>query len=67
MKMLKHIKEGDAGSQTTDPVCGMAVEGDTQHRYNHKGTEHLFCSEHCLTKFKSAPDDYPGATVAITL
>ena len=41
-----------------DPVCGMTVSDDTQHRYIHEGTEYLFCCRGCLDKFQDNPDQY---------
>ena len=51
----------------TDPVCGMLVATDSEHRHVHKGTEYLFCSRSCQDKFVSSPDKYlyseePGST-----
>ncbi len=45
----------------TDPVCGMTVSPDSSHRHQHEGHEYLFCSEHCLTKFKADPSAYVKA------
>ena len=36
----------------------MSVKDNSQYRFNHKDTEYLFCSEHCLTKFKNSPDGF---------
>ncbi len=41
-----------------DPVCGMQVAEDSQYRFVHQGATHLFCSEHCLNKFRQAPQSY---------
>lgn len=41
-----------------DPVCGMAVSDDTDNRMTYEGREYLFCSEHCLHKFKHSPQQY---------
>ena len=38
-----------------DPVCGMTPKPDTQHRTTHAGTEYLFCSAGCRTKFLADP------------
>ncbi len=45
---------------TKDPVCSMDVSADSELRHRHEGKEYLFCSAHCLTKFKAAPQDYLG-------
>lgn len=44
-KMTEHLK---------DPVCGMAVEGDSRFRHAYQGHTYLFCSEYCLKKFQAA-------------
>jgi len=44
---------------TTDPVCGMTV--DPNHAagsFAFHGTTYYFCSTHCLTEFKAAPQQY---------
>ncbi|MEW6133483.1 MAG: heavy metal translocating P-type ATPase [Pseudomonadota bacterium] len=43
-----------------DPVCGMQVADDSPYRFVHQGATHLFCSEHCLNKFRQAPQSYPA-------
>jgi Cu+-exporting ATPase len=45
-------------SQTTyvDPVCGMTVSADGQHRLTYEGTEYRFCSARCLERFESDPE-----------
>jgi len=44
--------------QFTDPVCGMSVSSDSRHVYDYAGQRYLFCSEHCLKKFKTTPEQY---------
>ncbi len=57
--MLKHIDESqDSGLQLTDPVCGMNVSEDTEHRHVYEGSEYLFCSSSCHDKFAATPDKY---------
>lgn len=41
-----------------DPVCGMEVTEDSRYRFTHQGATHFFCSEHCLNKFRQAPQHY---------
>lgn len=41
-----------------DPVCGMEVSTDSEHRTEHKGDTQWFCSSHCLTKFQKDPERY---------
>jgi len=44
--------------QHHDPVCGMTVKADTPHTFDHDGERYMFCSEHCLTKFRTEPGKY---------
>ena len=41
-----------------DPVCGMTVPEDSPHRYDYADQLYLFCSEHCLHRFKSSPEGF---------
>ncbi len=41
-------------SQLRDPVCGMAVTGESAHRHSHGGETYSFCSARCLGKFKAS-------------
>jgi Cu+-exporting ATPase len=42
-----------------DPVCGMTVDPETaKHRFTYAGTEYLFCSAGCKTKFEASPGHY---------
>ncbi len=42
-----------------DPVCGMTVApGDEAARFEHDGTEYLFCSTSCAEKFRADPPRY---------
>lgn len=52
--------KGVASSGTVqDPVCGMDVDpATTKYRLHHEGTDHFFCSAHCLSKFKHDPAPY---------
>ena len=53
----------DATPVTTDPVCGMTVRPDGQHRLSYQGKIYLFCSGGCLAKFQAAPERYlPAAS-----
>lgn len=51
---------------TTDPVCGMAVDPQSQIRADHEGSTYLFCSEHCREKFLASPAEYLPGTRGIT-
>ena len=42
-----------------DPICGMEVEpGNAAGSHLHDGQTYLFCSHHCLAKFKEDPDKF---------
>jgi trehalose synthase len=42
-----------------DPVCGMALTGaETALRASYNGTEHLFCSDLCRSRFNIEPERY---------
>jgi len=50
-----------------DPVCGMSVEpARAAGSFEHRGKTYLFCSQHCLAKFKADPAKYaePGKAAA---
>lgn len=48
-------------SAIVDPVCGMSVKPDSQHRIRHAGKDYLFCSSSCLNKFTEEPARFIGA------
>ncbi len=54
----------DVAPVTTDPVCGMTVRPDGQHRLSHQGKVYLFCCGGCLAAFKQAPERYLSAACA---
>ena len=47
---------GTAGLK--DPVCGMTVSTDSQHRFRFEEQEYYFCSAGCRTKFAAEPEKY---------
>ncbi|MDH3369546.1 MAG: YHS domain-containing protein, partial [Gemmatimonadota bacterium] len=49
---------GEARVKQRDPVCGMTVPPDGAVREVHDGTTYVFCSEHCLRKFRDNPARY---------
>ena len=58
--------EGGGGASSalgtsTDPVCGMRVEGDTGYARAYRGATYRFCSRDCLDKFDAEPEKYGGA------
>ena len=52
----------DDGAVLRDPVCGMEVTEDSEHRHEHGGETYRFCSGRCREKFAAAPARYldPG-------
>ncbi|WP_245884276.1 heavy metal translocating P-type ATPase [Hartmannibacter diazotrophicus] len=47
------------GATVRDPVCGMAVDPATaEHRHEHEGQTHYFCSQGCHDKFVADPGKY---------
>jgi Cu+-exporting ATPase len=44
--------------QLKDPVCDMTVSSDSEYAYDYADKQYLFCSEHCLKKFKETPEQY---------
>lgn len=43
---------------TRDPVCGMEVVEETDHRASFDGHEYRFCSAECLERFRRAPAEF---------
>lgn len=41
-----------------DPVCGMDVSADSEHKHEHAGKTYHFCSSGCLTKFSANAETY---------
>ena len=53
------MKATDSNVTFRDPVCGMAVNEDSAHRYAYAGAVHRFCSSDCLEKYKADPGHFP--------
>lgn len=47
--------------QVLDPVCGMTVSGKSVFHQRHDEKDYWFCSEHCLHKFSSDPQQYTNS------
>ncbi len=46
-------------SEFKDPICGMTTDDpDAYQPYEHNGKTYYFCSDHCLTKFKTDPEGF---------
>ena len=43
---------------TTDPVCGMKVDGKSGRSLEYAGKRYYFCSQHCVEKFSANPEKY---------
>ncbi len=52
--------------QLKDPVCDMSVSRDSEYAYDYAEKQYLFCSEHCLKKFKATPEQYLGKETSPT-
>lgn len=54
-----HGHQTSVKTSVRDPVCGMTVDPATsQHRFDHHGEIHHFCSAGCRTKFAADPAKY---------
>lgn len=47
-----------ASESLRDPVCGMTVTPDSEHRFNHEGTDYYFCCAGCRNKFAADADHF---------
>ncbi len=55
----KLLKIGEVKQTERDLVCGMLVDPETSElKYEYKGVTYLFCSTHCLEKFRKDPEKY---------
>ena len=57
-------QRGSARGKAIDPVCGMRVGADTQHRSTYEGREYLFCSARCRERFHAEPAKYLKTSTA---
>lgn len=48
-------------TQFVDPVCGMKVSIDTEHRITHDSQTFLFCGSGCRVKFSLDPNKYTNS------
>jgi len=51
-------------SASTDPVCGMKVDSESQHHVEHAGEHYYFCSQRCQHEFEANPAKYTGGDKA---
>ncbi len=45
-------------NKTKCPVCGMAVDQDSEFKADHKGQTYYFCSENDRKEFRKRPQVY---------
>ena len=53
-----HSPSGERGAGLVDPVCGMSVKPNSGHQHTFQGQSYVFCSAHCLDKFRENPESY---------
>ena len=41
-----------------DPVCGMKVTAESEHKSEYQSKDYFFCSQGCKNKFELSPNDY---------
>lgn len=41
-----------------DPVCGMTVSTESEHKFRYEAEDYYFCCDGCLQKFNSNPEGY---------
>jgi Cu+-exporting ATPase len=68
---MSALHTNDAGAPSTergrmvrDPVCGMTVDADGELKMTYEGSSYVFCSEHCLQRFREDPTRYSGKSKA---
>jgi Cu+-exporting ATPase len=50
----------------TDPVCRMTVDpAEAAGSFDYQGKTYLFCSKHCLARFKAEPAKFAGGAKAV--
>ena len=54
---------GTKPDTNVDPVCGMAVAADSEHKTRFEDVDYLFCSTVCEKKFHSDPNGYLSGRV----
>ena len=56
---VHHDAAAPSGTQPLkDPVCGMTVTAQSEHRTEHEGRPYYFCTTTCLGKFTAEPARY---------
>lgn len=65
MDMHTHRHHGNhppAAPALKDPVCGMTVTEQSEHKLTHEGRPYYFCSAKCQSKFAANPLQYLVST-----
>ena len=57
---MDKLIQNTESTETVDPVCGMKVSTDSEHKYRFEDAEYRFCSESCKNKFVADPSQYLG-------
>ena len=50
----------DLPAPLTDPVCGMTVTEQSEHRHQHDGRVYYFCGARCRARFAASPHQFLG-------
>ncbi len=53
-----HHRQGGRETGMKDPVCGMAVSGDSGHHFQYRDRDYYFCSSRCRERFARDPEGY---------
>ena len=60
LQTMDNLTQGINPTETMDPVCGMKISADSEHKHRFEDAEYHFCSESCKTKFVADPSQYLG-------
>jgi len=55
---MDNMVQSSAATDLVDPVCGMKVSSESEHRHRHGDTDYFFCSKSCEQKFVADPERY---------
>ncbi len=62
-KLMQTKLDDNTEDNVIDPVCGMKGKPENWAEYEHEGNKYYFCSDYCLTEFKSNPSKYVKAEI----
>ncbi len=57
LKTVDHNRH-QAGGELKDPVCGMTVTSESDHKASYQGMDYFFCCAGCRQKFSADPEKY---------